>query len=246
LRRALSLAEFFATSIRFALILETNIVERSISQYVENSKIRIGCAILLKEVSDPSGSACRRYRGDKIIRIDEKPANRHRVCRHRIYMYDPDVFEFINAETVRRGELESHVNNCYIKSMGKNAIHILDGCGRMQGLLNLFSTRQTCLQKCIKDKCSAECHDNQADYTSITGNSRKPYVEIAGHREPVYRLQFRTCMLEKYPDCRVFQSDKLPSRKSRNLSGLEMTPATNSYRRIICDPDAWAGASGWC
>ena len=127
---ALSLAEFFADENPICVILGDNIVEGSIAQYVRNfEKQGGGARILLKEVSDPQRFGVPEIRGNKIVRIDEKPskpASQYAVTG--IYMFDPEVFKIIKTlKPSGRGELEiTDVNNCYIER-GKMEYDILDG-----------------------------------------------------------------------------------------------------------------------
>jgi glucose-1-phosphate thymidylyltransferase len=127
---ALSLAEFFADENPICVILGDNIVEGSIAQYVRNfEKQGGGARILLKEVFDPQRFGVPEIKGDKIVRIDEKPskpASQYAVTG--IYMYDPEVFKIIKTlKPSGRGELEiTDVNNCYIDK-GKMQYDILDG-----------------------------------------------------------------------------------------------------------------------
>jgi glucose-1-phosphate thymidylyltransferase len=127
---ALSLAEFFADHSPICVILGDNIVERSISAYVENFKKQgSGARILLKEVSDPQRFGVPEIRDGKILRIDEKPiqpASRYAVTG--IYMYDSEVFKIIKTlKPSNRGELEiTDVNNAYIAE-GNMHYDILDG-----------------------------------------------------------------------------------------------------------------------
>jgi glucose-1-phosphate thymidylyltransferase len=127
---ALSLAEFFADQNPICVILGDNIVEGSISRYVRNfEKQGMGARILLKEVSDPQRFGVPEIKGEKIIRIDEKPvlpASQYAVTG--IYMYDASVFEIIKTlKPSGRGELEiTDVNNCYIER-GTMQYDILDG-----------------------------------------------------------------------------------------------------------------------
>ena len=127
---ALALAEFFADRSPICVILGDNIVERSIAPYVENFlRQGSGARILLKEVPDPQRFGVPEIRGDRIIRIDEKPekpASKYAVTG--IYMYDGEVFDIIRTlKPSKRGELEiTDVNNAYIN---RGAMHydILDG-----------------------------------------------------------------------------------------------------------------------
>ena len=140
---ALLLAEFFADRNPICVILGDNIVERSISHYVENFLSQgSGARILLKEVPDPQRFGVPEIRGDQIVRIDEKPekpASKYAVTG--IYMYDAEVFEIIKTlKPSKRGELEiTDVNNSYI-SRGRMQYDILDGwwtdAGTFESLLH--------------------------------------------------------------------------------------------------------------
>ncbi len=127
---ALALAEFFADGQPICVILGDNIIEQSIAHYVENfTRQQNGARILLKEVDDPQRFGVPEIRGNRIMRIDEKPdvpASRYAVTG--IYMYDADVFEFVKGlKPSARGELEiTDVNNAYIEK-GRMEYDILDG-----------------------------------------------------------------------------------------------------------------------
>jgi glucose-1-phosphate thymidylyltransferase len=127
---ALSLAEFFADQQPICVILGDNIVEHSIAPYVENfRKQESGARILLKEVPDPQRFGVPEIHGNRIIRIDEKPAKpASEYAVTGIYMYDSGVFDIIKTlKPSQRGELEiTDVNNSYI-SRGKMQYDILDG-----------------------------------------------------------------------------------------------------------------------
>ena len=148
---ALSLAQFFADGQPICVILGDNIIEGSIGSHVENFKRQgSGARILLKEVDDPQRFGVPEIQGDRIIRIDEKPAvpaSRYAVTG--IYIYDAEVFDFIKVlKPSGRGELEiTDVNNAYIRA-GKMAYDILEGwwtdAGTFESLLrasNLVSQK---------------------------------------------------------------------------------------------------------
>jgi glucose-1-phosphate thymidylyltransferase len=127
---ALALAEFFADGGPICVILGDNIIEKSIARYAENFRNqKNGARILLKEVEDPQRFGVPEIHGDKIIRIDEKPAvpaSNYAVTG--IYMYDGDVFDIVKTlKPSKRGELEiTDVNNAYI-DRGRMSYDILDG-----------------------------------------------------------------------------------------------------------------------
>jgi glucose-1-phosphate thymidylyltransferase len=69
------------------------------------------------------------FEGEKIIRVEEKPANpASNYAVIGIYMYDYRVFEFIRSlKPSERGELEiTDVNNFYIREE-KKKWDVLDG-----------------------------------------------------------------------------------------------------------------------
>ena len=116
---ALRLAEDFADGGKICVILGDNIVQKSIRSVVETyAEQPSGARILLKEVPDPERFGCPVMEGDRIIRIEEKPATpATRFAVTGIYFYDQLVFDLIQRlKPSDRGELEiSDVNNMYIE-----------------------------------------------------------------------------------------------------------------------------------
>jgi glucose-1-phosphate thymidylyltransferase len=127
---ALSLAEHFADRDKIAVVLGDNIIEGNIKSMAEEfRKQKDGARILLKEVSDPQRFGVPVFEGEKIVRVEEKPANpASNYAVIGIYMYDYRVFEFIKSlKPSQRGELEiTDVNNFYIRE-GKMQWNVLDG-----------------------------------------------------------------------------------------------------------------------
>jgi glucose-1-phosphate thymidylyltransferase len=127
---ALSLAEHFADRDKIAVVLGDNIIEGNIRAAAEEfRKQKDGARILLKEVSDPQRFGVPVFEGEKIVRVEEKPANpASNYAVIGIYMYDYRVFEFIKSlKPSQRGELEiTDVNNFYIRE-GKMQWNLLDG-----------------------------------------------------------------------------------------------------------------------
>jgi glucose-1-phosphate thymidylyltransferase len=140
---ALSLAEYFAGDDKIVVMLGDNIIEKGIGKEVRAFEAQEkGGRILIKEVSDPSRFGVVDFDGDKITSIEEKPDKpRTSYAVTGIYMYDPQVFDFIRSlEPSARGELEiTDVNNMYI-SKGQLAYSKLDGwwadAGTFDSLLN--------------------------------------------------------------------------------------------------------------
>jgi glucose-1-phosphate thymidylyltransferase len=127
---ALSLAEHFADRDKIVVVLGDNIIETNIRPAAaEFRKQKEGARILLKEVTDPQRFGVPVFEGEKIIRVEEKPANpASNYAVIGIYMYDYRVFEFIRSlKPSERGELEiTDVNNFYIREE-KMQWDVLDG-----------------------------------------------------------------------------------------------------------------------
>jgi len=127
---ALALAEHFADGEKICVILGDNIIEGSIREAVEAFKRQErGARILLKQVQDAERFGVAEMQGDRIVSIEEKPAqpkSNHAVIG--IYMYDGTVFDKVRTLVPSgRGELEiTDVNNAYIRE-GTMTFSHLDG-----------------------------------------------------------------------------------------------------------------------
>jgi glucose-1-phosphate thymidylyltransferase len=127
---ALGLAEYFAAGGRICVVLGDNIIERNIAAaakaYREQGR---GAKILLKEVPDAERFGVPVIDGNRVVRIEEKPAKPNSAYAVTgIYMYDSRVFEIIKTlKPSERGELEiTDVNNAYIEA-GELTWDILEG-----------------------------------------------------------------------------------------------------------------------
>jgi glucose-1-phosphate thymidylyltransferase len=115
---ALSLVEHFASDNPVCVVLGDNIIERNILAAVNAYRKQGGGAkIILKQVPDPQRFGVPQLDGQRVIRIEEKPAkplSDYAVIG--IYMYDAGVYDIIRSlEPSGRGELEiTDVNNAYI------------------------------------------------------------------------------------------------------------------------------------
>jgi glucose-1-phosphate thymidylyltransferase len=127
---ALALAEHFAEGQKICVILGDNIIERSIRDQADAFRAQPGGArLLLKEVEDASRFGVAELAGDRIVGIEEKPAEpKSNYAVTGIYFYDATVFEKCRQLVPsRRGELEiTDVNNAYITGGGL-AFSFLDG-----------------------------------------------------------------------------------------------------------------------
>jgi glucose-1-phosphate thymidylyltransferase len=127
---ALRLCEHFAGGGRIVVILGDNILEDDISAYVRKFEAQpSGARILLKEVDDPGRFGVPVFDDDRIVAIDEKPADpKSRYAVAGVYMFDRRVFDFIRTlAPSQRGELEiADVHNRYIHE-GDLCYDVLDG-----------------------------------------------------------------------------------------------------------------------
>ena len=127
---ALRLAEFFADKDKICVVLGDNIIEKNIRKAAEAfAAQKEGAKILLKEVADPSRFGVPELKGDRIVRVEEKPKEpKSNYAVIGIYFYDRGVFDFIRTlKPSKRGELEiTDVNNWYIER-GLMTWDILEG-----------------------------------------------------------------------------------------------------------------------
>ncbi len=127
---ALGLAEHFIDNDKVIVMLGDNVIEGNICAAVRDfEKQGRGAKILLKEVDNPREYGVAELSGDRIVRIEEKPAEpKSNLAVIGIYMYDSEVFDIIKTlKPSRRGELEiTDVNNAYIER-GTMTYDILQG-----------------------------------------------------------------------------------------------------------------------
>ncbi|MBN1426707.1 NTP transferase domain-containing protein [Candidatus Fermentibacteria bacterium] len=126
---ALSLARDFAEDERIVVLLGDNIIGGSIGNAVRAFEAQPGGAkIFLKRVPDAHRFGVATVEGDRVVAIEEKPANpQSDLAVVGIYMYDSSVFDIIQTlKPSGRGELEiTDVNNSFISS-GAMTFEVLD------------------------------------------------------------------------------------------------------------------------
>src|SRR5256712_2012997 len=90
---ALALVEHFAGDESICVVLGDNIIEGNIRAAVDSYyEQRRGAKILLKKVTDPQRFGVPQLDGQRVLRIDEKPAQpRSEYAVIGIYMYDARV-----------------------------------------------------------------------------------------------------------------------------------------------------------
>ena len=127
---ALRLAEYFAEGDDVCVVLGDNIIEGNIIAAREAFQAQGGGArILLKEVHDPGRFGVPVLDGDRVMNIEEKPAEpKSPYAVIGIYFYDSEVWQLIQGLVPsERGELEiTDVNNHYIEK-GRMRYDVLEG-----------------------------------------------------------------------------------------------------------------------
>ncbi len=128
--QALGLAENFVDGDKCVVILGDNIIEDDIGKAVREFGAGAGGAmVFLKEVPDPQRFGVPVFEGERIVRIEEKPAKpKSNFAVTGVYLYDSSVFDIIKTlKPSGRGELEiTDVNNHYLRE-GKLARAFLKG-----------------------------------------------------------------------------------------------------------------------
>ncbi|GGF98708.1 sugar phosphate nucleotidyltransferase [Paenibacillus abyssi] len=138
--QALSLAQsFISPGEKFVVLLGDNLFEDSLISYAQAfQEQKEGARVLLKKVHDPQRYGVPVIKENKIVSIEEKPANpKSDYCVTGIYMYDSGVFDVIRTiKPSARGELEiTDVNNVYA-SGERLAYDILNGWWTDAGTFN--------------------------------------------------------------------------------------------------------------
>ena len=127
---ALALTEHFADGDQVCVILGDNLIEGNIRKSVEEfRKQDKGARIFLKEVQDAQRFGVAELDGNRIVGIEEKPANpKSNYAVTGIYLYDATVFDKCRVlKPSHRGELEiTDVNNAYVRE-GTMSFSVLDG-----------------------------------------------------------------------------------------------------------------------
>lgn len=117
--QALGLAEPFVGHDRMVVMLGDNIFADNISPFINKFRDQTkGAKILIQQVSDPTRFGVPELQGERIVSIEEKPAEpKSEYAVTGLYMFDHQVFNIIKKlKPSARGELEiTDVNNAYIE-----------------------------------------------------------------------------------------------------------------------------------
>lgn len=149
---ALGLARRWAGDDAVAVILGDNIFENSFKDDIQD--FSSGGKIFLKEVPDANRFGVAEVAGDRVIGIEEKPANpKSNLAVTGCYLYDNRVFEIIRTlKPSGRGELEiTDVNNAYIR-MGEMQFSVLPGFWSDAGTFDSLIRAGTMVQEHRKNQ----------------------------------------------------------------------------------------------
>ncbi len=120
--QALLLAEDFVDGDNMTVILGDNIFGENFKKKI--TKFKKGATVFLKEVADPERFGVATLKGNKVVKIVEKPKKpESNMVTTGVYQYDNSVFDIIRKlKPSDRGELEqTDVNNAFIKKGLMNA-----------------------------------------------------------------------------------------------------------------------------
>lgn len=161
---ALRLAEHFAEGEAVCVVLGDNIIEGNVLRAAQAfRKQKVGAKILLKEVKDPQRFGVPVLEGDRVVKIEEKPANpRSTYAVTGIYFYDSQVFEIIKTlKPSGRGELEiTDVNNAYVQA-GQLTWDLLEGWWTDAGTIESLLLANQLVAQTGANKLHAGASDDQ-------------------------------------------------------------------------------------
>jgi glucose-1-phosphate thymidylyltransferase len=160
---ALSLATDFADNGPICVVLGDNILENSIAPFVKKFRHQgAGAKILLSEAPDRQRFGVPVLDGDRVIRIEEKPAEpKSPYAVIGVYMYDTRVFDIIKTlKPSGRGELEiTDVNNAYIET-GDLSWDVIDGWWTDAGTFDsLLRASNLVAEMRQRESCGAAARD---------------------------------------------------------------------------------------
>lgn len=128
LAHALAIAEDFADGGSVTMILGDNVFTDDLGSAIRSFQAP-GAKVFLKAVPDPQRFGVPELKGDKIVRVLEKPQQPpSNYCVTGLYCYDGSVFDVIRGiQPSARGEYEiTDVNNAYI-GRGQLSYEIVQG-----------------------------------------------------------------------------------------------------------------------
>jgi glucose-1-phosphate thymidylyltransferase len=128
--QALGLAELFCGNERCVVILGDNIFFDPLSRLLADAEKRSDDAlIILTKVDDPSRYGVAELSGQRVVGIEEKPAQpKSDLAVVGVYVYPPDVFRVVKGlRPSGRGELEITDVNRYYLDKGRLGYSFLEG-----------------------------------------------------------------------------------------------------------------------
>tara|TARA_Y100000590_G_scaffold460024_2_gene618423 strand:+ start:963 stop:1931 length:969 start_codon:yes stop_codon:yes gene_type:complete len=123
LAHVVKIAEPFIGDDSFLFYLGDNILVGGVKKFLEEfERTQSNCHLVLSRVADPERFGVPKIDGDRIVSIEEKPANpKSDFAITGIYFYDSSIFEAVNSiEPSDRGELEISDAHQYLLDNGKS------------------------------------------------------------------------------------------------------------------------------
>src|SRR5205085_6514569 len=120
----------FCHGIRVLVILGDNIFLDSLHDFLSASQQKPDHAwVMLKQVADPQRYGVAELKDDRVVGLEEKPAQpKSDYAVAGIYLYPPDVFNIVKGlRPSGRGELEITDVNLHYLSEGRLGYSILNG-----------------------------------------------------------------------------------------------------------------------
>jgi len=143
LAHAVKISAGFIQNDSFVMYLGDNLIKDGITPFVrEFQQEKPDAQILLAHVKTPSEFGVAELDGDRVVRLEEKPAlPKSDLALVGVYLFDPCVFEAVNAiQPSRRGELEiTDAIQHLIQSGRRVRSHVITGwwkdTGKVEDLL---------------------------------------------------------------------------------------------------------------
>jgi glucose-1-phosphate thymidylyltransferase len=181
LAHAVKISAEFIGDDPFVMYLGDNLIKDGITRFVREFQAeKPDAQILLAHVKTPSDFGVAELDGDRVVRLEEKPAlPKSDLALVGVYLFDPCVFEAVNAiQPSRRGELEiTDAIQHLIQSGRRVRSHVITGwwkdTGKVEDLLEANRIVLADLQTEIEGMVDAEsrCEGPGADRAGRHGRA---------------------------------------------------------------------------
>ena len=158
LAHAVKIAESYMAGEPFVMYLGDNLIKDGITPFVREFEAeRPDAQILLAKVPNPSEFGVAELEGDRVVRLEEKPAEpRSDLALVGVYLFGPPIFEAVNGiQPSKRGELEITDAIQYLIGHGRRVrSHVIGGwwkdTGKVEDMLEGNRMMLGGLESCIE------------------------------------------------------------------------------------------------